>query len=35
MAKRVRRYLHVSAKNGQIVENERLALGEAIDGRAR
>ena len=31
MAKRVRRYLHVSTKNGQIVENERPALGEAID----
>ena len=28
MAKRVRRYLHVSTKNGQIVENERPALGE-------
>jgi len=27
MAKRVR-HLHVSTKNGQIVENERPALGE-------
>jgi len=33
--KLVRLHLHVSTKNGQTVENQRPALGEAIDRRAR
>jgi DNA invertase Pin-like site-specific DNA recombinase len=35
MAKRVRLYLRVSTTNRQTVENQRPALGEAIDRRAR